>query len=244
MSELLLLPYSPWSEKARWALDFAGFEYTASPFTPMLGELPLRLRLRRLGSNASVPVLFTEGRAIGDSWNIAEFAARHGRGAALFPDGSREEVRAWNANSEALLATARSRLLRQTLGDREFLREAVPGPLRVLGPVADMLAAQGARFVMNKYEPAGFSIEGAERQLRTLYRTLQRALDGREHLVGDAFTYADIAMAVTLQFVTPVADEYLPLGPATRRAWSDPDLATEFADLVQWRDRIYAAYRR
>lgn len=33
------------------------------------------------------------------------------------------------------------------------------------------------------------------------------------------------------------------LGPATRAVWTQPALAAEFADLLAWRDGLYAAHR-
>ena len=45
-------------------------------------------------------------------------------------------------------------------------------------------------------------------------------------------------MAVVLEAVAPIARTVPPLGPATRRCWSDAPLAEEFADLLAWRDRL------
>jgi len=36
----------------------------------------------------------------------------------------------------------------------------------------------------------------------------------------------------------------MPIRPALRRAFKDPELSAEFGDLVAWRDRIYRKYRR
>jgi glutathione S-transferase len=54
MPTLVYLPYSPWSEKARWALDYHGVRYDQSIHVPITGELPLRLRTRRFGGRISV----------------------------------------------------------------------------------------------------------------------------------------------------------------------------------------------
>jgi glutathione S-transferase len=51
-------------------------------------------------------------------------------------------------------------------------------------------------------------------------------------------------MASALQGVSAVADDYIPLGPATRAVWTQPELAAEFSDLVAWRDRLYERHRR
>ena len=43
--------------------------------------------------------------------------------------------------------------------------------------------------------------------------------------------------------VSPVADRYVPLGPATRAAWTQPELVAANADLIAWRDRLYERHR-
>jgi glutathione S-transferase len=48
-------------------------------------------------------------------------------------------------------------------------------------------------------------------------------------------------MAATLQFVSP--PEQLALGPATRVACHHPQLAARFAELLAWRDALYARHR-
>jgi glutathione S-transferase len=50
-------------------------------------------------------------------------------------------------------------------------------------------------------------------------------------------------MAVTLQFIRPVEGGFIPLGPGRREAWSHPALAERFADLLRWRDQLYAEHR-
>jgi glutathione S-transferase len=56
------------------------------------------------------------------------------------------------------------------------------------------------------------------------------------------FTFADIAMAQVLACVSPPT-RGLRLGRASRRAFTDLALRERYADLVAWRDAIYAAYR-
>jgi hypothetical protein len=50
-------------------------------------------------------------------------------------------------------------------------------------------------------------------------------------------------VATFLQGVVPVADHYIRLGPSTRQAFTQPDLAVSYADLIHWRDRIYEQHR-
>ena len=74
---------------------------------------------------------------------------------------------------------------------------------------------------------------------------LEQALGDRHHLVGEAFSYADIAMALTLQQVAPVDPRHIVrmagLGPAGMNV---PELESRYAGLIAWRDALYARHRR
>ena len=47
-------------------------------------------------------------------------------------------------------------------------------------------------------------------------------------------------VAAALQFVEPASAElrFAPLGPASRRIWTDPELARELPELLRWRDEL------
>ncbi len=79
---------------------------------------------------------------------------------------------------------------------------------------------------------------GALRKALAATRQQLQQVDG-DYLLGE-FSYADIAMAVVLEVVSPAADVQPPLGPATRRCWHDSGLAREFQDLLDWRGRLAA----
>jgi glutathione S-transferase len=142
MNELLALPYSPWSEKARWALDVRGVPYRYRHYQPLLGELGVRRTLRKYRA--------------------------HER------SSSEHRVKLRAVLEELRAALAASSLTPKTL----------------LG----------------------------------------------------AFSFADIAAAQILGFVSPPSSG-LKLGKASARGFTDPELSREFADLIAWRDALYAAYR-
>ncbi len=86
MTELMGISFSPWSEKARWALDVRRVPYNYRPYQPLLGEPALRWKLGRLTGRVTVPVLTTDdGSVLGDSAEIARWADQHGEGPRLFP---------------------------------------------------------------------------------------------------------------------------------------------------------------
>src|SRR4051812_46178482 len=92
------LPYSPWSERARWALDHHHVPYRAVEHVPMVFEPGLRAVTaaltrsgRRLFEKITVPMLIDEGKVYPDSVAIAEHAEQVGSGSPLVPEGSRAE---------------------------------------------------------------------------------------------------------------------------------------------------------
>ncbi|AUX24096.1 hypothetical protein SOCEGT47_046290 [Sorangium cellulosum] len=249
MTELLGLVFSPWTEKARWALDVRRVPYTFRHYQPMIGEPALRLKLRRLRGRVTVPVLTTDdGRVLTDSADIARWADGRGEGPALFPAEHEAEIARLVALSERALDAGRALTLSRMLADDEALAEMTPPPIRRrLGPLAPRLGALGIRRTLRKYD--GHRTDGAAHQ-RTLVSALDeiRAALARQAPAEDAprtllgrFTFADIAMAQALVGVEPPAE--LKLGPAGRRCWSDPELRERYADLTAWRDALYRAFR-
>src|SRR5262245_44081226 len=131
MNELLALPYSPWSEKARWALDVCGVPYRYRHYQPLLGELELRGKTRRLRGAVAAPVLTGErGRVSDDSEKIARFADAQSGRPTLLPPGREAEIARWVALSERGLAAGRVLALDRQLRDDGALAEMVPRNLR------------------------------------------------------------------------------------------------------------------
>jgi glutathione S-transferase len=243
MESLIGLPYSPWTEKARWALDHHCVEYRFREYLPIFGIPLLRIRIGRYRGRVTVPVYLGAGAPLGDSFDIARFAESRGGGAPLFPAGREEEIAAWNRESEAALAAGRvlasGRIAADPQALRDSLPEMIPGPLR---PALRSLTSLGIRYLMRKYQ---FDAARPEHEA-TLARVLDAAaaqLGSGRFLLGD-FSYADICIAVVLQFVSPVDDAYIRLRPGARAGWATPSLAARHGRLIEWRDRLYREYRR
>jgi len=240
-ARLIALPYSPWSEKARWALDHHRVPYKEEGYLPIFGAPLLRLRRRRWSGPVTVPVLLRDGPALLDSWDIARHAEAVGSGAALFPAAQLDEITAWNKRSEALMAAARMRTTRAVGSDPQALVESLPPVIRKTPAVVQRAVGRvGVRYLLGKYGHLTGG-DGAA-QMRPVLETARRALAEREHLL-DGFTYADITFALALQFIDPVADRYITLSPASRPHWRFPELAEEFSDLIAWRDGLYDRHR-
>jgi glutathione S-transferase len=244
MRSLVCLSYSPWSEKARWALDHHGLEYRRVEYVPIIGEPLLRLRARKPFGRITVPILFDDGEVLDDSFDIARHADRVGRGSRLFPEGRLEEIRGWNERSERALAAGRALTANRTALDPVAKLESVPPFVpEALRPKSEPLVDLGIRYLRRKY---GFDEGGTEALQETIVRSLdalRSALAGRATVLPEGFSYADVVMAVSLQFVRPPEDRYIRLGAASRVCWTDPALAPRYADLLDWRDDVYGRFR-
>lgn len=227
--------FSPWTIKARWALEYCGIRYDYREYTPTLSEPWLRWRIRDWRSPLSVPVLMVRTEVIFGSRQIAVFAARNSEGQTL---GDLAAAQAWDAISERGLADARTRVVRAISMDAAALDESVrflPPQLRfVLRPVARHIVLRLDR----KY--THLAVPGAHWD--SLVR-LREGLDAsRSGFLLGSFSYADITMATLLEAVVPTSSPDV-LGPAQRRCWTDAALAEEFPDLIEWRNRLIASFR-
>ncbi len=232
MQRLVGESFSPWSKKARWALEQCGLAYGYREYIPTLSEPGLRWRMRQWRGSVSVPVLFAGDRIYRGSWEIACYANEMSGDARL---GDMAVIKSWDELSEKALAEGRTRVVRGVLNNHQALEESLPGfvPSFLRRPMR-FLSRDAAKRLDRKY--AHLVSPGALRQ--ALERTREGLTEaGGNYLLG-RFSYADISMAVVLEVVAPIADTEPPLGPATLQCWNDLDMASEFQDLVEWRNRL------
>lgn len=236
-AQILLIgeSFSPWTKKARWALEYCELAYDYKEYTPTLSEPGLRRRLQQWSGRVSVPVLFVGNKAFRGSWEIARFANETAGDERL---GDLDAIAPWNDLSEAGLAEGRTHVVHRVLDSDQALEEALPSfvPELLRRPLR-FVAHDAAQRLDRKY--AHLVMPGA------LHQALEHTREGlaradSDYLLG-RFTYADITMAVLLEVVAPIAQTQPPLGPATERCWNNPALAGEFEDLLDWRDRLAGA---
>ncbi len=233
---LWTISYSPWSERARWALRHHRVEFVEKQHLPMVGEPMLRWRAK--SNRASVPLLMVDGRPTMGSLAIAQYAQQAGSASELIPAEHERAIAQLDLDLEPLMNAARGLVVHAIATDRDASLEGLPRALRSL-PFAAQTAAFGARYVGGKYDSKQ---DGALAMCRDGLLALRQRISGRKY-VHDTFTFADVMVATTMQFVTPVPNDVIRLGPATRRAWTNETLGKEFEDLVKWRDVIYAERR-
>lgn len=234
------LGHSPWTERARWALDHHRMTYVYREHLPMLGEPLLRRRART--KKASVPLLLDGDDVVMGSFEIASHAERVGRGEALFPPGTEREVAHYLELGDRIAGVGRAWFMKRIATNRAAQIEAIPPwfPSFVRAPLAPT-AAMAARFVARKYAvPVDVDALVASVLVPALDE-IREALVGRELLLASRFSIADITIAPMMQLLRPRED--MTLGPALREVWANETLAREYRDLVDWRDTIYRKYR-
>lgn len=248
---LIGISYSPWTAKARWALDHHQIAYRYREHILMVGMPELRFRTGKwLSGDLTVPALCAKDGVWLDSWKIALHAEEIGSGKPLF--GSADELAAierFNGWSETAVDAMRSLLTRRIPLDPEARSEALaPIAPRFAHGMLSGVVKLGTRYIANQFGVGQeLSDEHFLTEIHKVCIGLRDALaaSGGRYLLGDrrGFSYADVVMAAALQGLKPVEHPSLKLGPATRRAWGTPALAAEFPDLLAWRDRMYGEHR-
>ena len=234
---------SPWSERARWVLEHHGLPYRRIEHVPFLGERRLRRVLGDPSGRVTVPVLIADGQVLRDSWEIALYADRVGHGVPLI-GAAQTDVRRWHDLTESAMSAGRALTISRSLASEQALDEALAAP-RLLRPLLRPIGRYAMHWFARKYsldlDPARAAAHA--QPVREALDQLRLELGGSEYLLG-RFSYADIIAASLLQGVSPVSDRFLRIGPGTRRAWTQTELAASYSDLIAWRDRLYDKHRR
>jgi glutathione S-transferase len=233
--ELIGIGYSPWTQKARWVLDHHRIEYKYSEHLIMVGIPLLRVKTGRWLGDVTVPTLVGADRPLLDSFAIARWADGQGTRQTLFPATHTDAIEDWNEKSDLLLNAARMITTRELCKDVDALAEALPFYLKPL-PGSVAVAKQAARYVIRHYAVPGDQQSWLE-TIRSGLVKLREALGSKDYLLGE-FSYADVTMAAAVQSIQPPDSQYIPLGPASHRCWSRPELVAEFADLLHWRTQV------
>ena len=101
---------------------------------------------------------------------------------------------------------------------------------------------QKARSAIEEYFDAAPRNVYSESNLAGVLDEMRAAVAGRRTILS-AFSFADIAASQILQFVAPVTSKSFRIGRATRRVFGAEELAREYADVIAWRDELYATAR-
>lgn len=224
-TKLITMYGSPWSERVRWALAFKGLPYEKENYEPGIDEE----KIKKLTGQALVPVLIVDGKVIPDSTAILEWLEAARPEPALLP--SSEKDRAQVTLFEELMIGVLGPQARTLIIGRE---------LRINDPEAQ----RSGKYFAEKYGHSPYMEEQARLTLRRLLLSLKQTLSGRQYLVGDAFSRADLTTAAMLMLLKPAPDEFFVFPRQVRRIYMDP-LADDaaFSSIFAWRDEMYKRHR-
>lgn len=235
---LIGLAASPWTLQARWALLHHGIAHSFEPYLPMLGEPLLRARLGFPRGPVSVPVLLGQDDALRDSVAIARYADVQGRGAPLFARELDEPMRRWLKQLDLARAAGRALVGAKTLESDAALDDGIPERWPELVRRASLPVARVAmRYLLSKHGAQHVDTEACRSVLREALLSARDTYARRPYVLGERFTFADMAVVSTLQFVDPTPLLFR-IGDGISRAFTDEALKHELAPLLAARDRI------
>jgi glutathione S-transferase len=245
MDTLLLwhIPLSHYSEKARWALDYKRIAHHRQVLGP-----DYLIRAWRATGRGTLPILFMDGQAIGDSTHIIAALEERYPEPPLYPPD---------------VAARRRALVLEDYFDEQLgpaLRAAMFTPLfrhdpdvalRVLTTGMPDKAYQRLR-PLRRIFPAYYRFRHKIRdaKLEANVATVNAALDrieqerrGRPYLVGDAFTVADLSAAAMLGALLQPPELQYPLRVELPPYLKDYRTTLLRHPATQWAANIYRLHR-
>src|SRR4051794_20219378 len=223
------LQISHYNEKVRWALDYKRIPHTRRSMLPGVH----RLQARWLAGVPTSPVLQIDGQGIGESSAILQAIEERWPDPALFPENPLQRRRALRLEEyfdEDLGPHIRRAIYWELLPYPDIViplftdgaSRTTKGMLRVGFPVLRV----GMRRFMNIYEEPAMRSRG--RCIEAL-DTLEKELGGKDYLVGDSFSIADLT-AASLFYPLALPPEF----PYTSPSWEElPEGAKEFLGMMR-----------
>ncbi len=188
---------SHFSEKARWALDFHGLDYTERRLVPG----PHIVAIRSIAPRTTVPTLEHDGTVVQGSSAILDYLEqRLGATRLAVPPAQAKRAAEIESDADRAFGLGTQRIFYATLLDHR--REIVDmwtqdGPwwsrayLAVAFPVV-------AHLVRRTYKIRPDAVERAKDLFRRTMDTTDRALAGGPYLLGDTLSRADVTVASLL----------------------------------------------
>lgn len=243
MNEFIGMYFSPWTERAKWALDYHQAPYKYVEYTTLLGEPLLRLKAGKAVGKISVPLLIMPHEKVNDSFDIAVYSDGTSKKEPLVPSAHHAEIKDWTESAELALYSARLRATRRIQASSEALADRLPSYTpKALSKAFVPMAYVATEYILRKYQLEDDADEKLLRNMDEFFGKADKALSGRK-FVFDHFSFADIVIATAVQAITPVDNKYIYLGLPSRKCMCEPSLAEKYPSLIKWRDEVYEQYR-
>ncbi len=203
---------SHYNEKVRWALDYKGVAHKRRSPLPLLGTLPTAWVLTR---GTTFPILRLDGESIGDSTKIIAALEKRHPEPPLYPSDPDQLARALALEDffdEQLAPHLRLLVWHETSKQPGvFLRTALPGISTALYTAMRPTASLTAVLVRKRYDITEEHAREAREKIVAAMERLQSELAGRDYLVGDSFSVADLTAATLFTpLVLPPERQYPP----------------------------------
>lgn len=198
---LIHVPVSHYSEKARWAFDHKRVPHTRR-WPPFGLHPPVCLLLTR-GRHQTVPVLVLDGEGVGDSTEIIRRLEERFPDPPLYPSEPAERRRALELEEhfdEELGPYIRRMGYHHLLSDPRALTEIAAHQAQYIRPATRRAVERFVKLLLESRFGADSAeaAETAEAKVVAALDRLEAELGGRDHLVGDTFTVADLTAASLL----------------------------------------------
>lgn len=205
---------SPYSEKVRWALDHKKVPYRLRAPVPG-AHAAVALWLTR-GKCFTFPVIQMNGENIGDSTQIIAAIERRHRDRPLYPStttGRQKALELEDWLDEEIGPNVRRFVFHELIRDSERFAKvagnAAPTPLKLVGRPGRVCVRgmMGVRYQALDNRGA----DQARARVLAGFDRLEAELGGKQHLVGDSFSIADLTAAALFYPIVcpPEADVHL-----------------------------------
>jgi glutathione S-transferase len=245
MTSLLVFPHSHFCEKARWALDYKGIDFSSQAIMP---GLHLKT-IRKIAPRSSVPVLINDdGSAIQGSSAIIDFLDQHHPQKQLTPHGAENRqacVDIEAAMDEQLGVNLRQILYSTLLDHPAFIRQCFTHTMPwYKKPFYRAIAPTLHKQIYKSYVISAAKVAVAKTEFAVAMDALAEQLKDKRYLLGDSFSRADLSVAAMLSLLTQPLEHPFPWG-------DNPDPAAKaFCDLyrdhpvTEWVNGLYREYRQ
>lgn len=240
LGDLYILPFSPWSKRVLVAQHSCHAPVTMREYKPPLSEFILWVRMRFAKRKITSPAFFPHGggEVLMDGEAISRVldAARTSDSFTLFPPEHDPALRILLAHAETVASYGRAETFRN-LDGAAFKSLLFPRWMRGL-PFTDAIARLAIRMMNKKYaEESEKCTEEKARIALTAIRDAITASKGEEFrfLVGEALSYADIAVGLSLIILCEDKTSFIPFSRMH-------PIGKDFLDVKQWGDDFLHKY--
>jgi glutathione S-transferase len=237
------IPLSHFNEKVRWALDYKRVEHRRRVLGP-----DYLIRAWRATGRGTLPILFLDGRAIGDSSHIIEALEDRFPEPPLYPGDAAARQRALALEDyfdeqlgPALRAAVVTPLFRHDpdIALRVLTTGMPDKAYQKLRPLARIFPA----FYRFRHKISDARLEADRATVNAGLDRIEQERQGRSYLVGEAFTVADLTAAAMLSPLLQPPEIQYPIRVELPSYLQDYRATLLRHPAAQWAANIYRLHR-